>query len=209
MATNYAYLTPEERFRLLMAARGRGDDVEHDRVARSGKRITLSMRDYAPHADAFKELALHVYIELLDHVARFEDAISRVRLARRTKPDNRDASVATQAEQDPNEWPTDYLQAAAFIVRRYADGWRLFCESMNIPPYVLWEILSGYERVQTRLSQAEDVAYASEEFVSWLNSVKPEDHPELHANPYTAEGIARQLDELYESATRWWGGRGV
>jgi hypothetical protein len=204
--SSYAYLKPEERFRLIMAARGRDDEVERERLARSGRRIMLSMQDHAPYTNAFKELALHVYIELLDHVARFEFAIASVRLRRATMPDDRDDPAETMAEEDPSECPAECLQAAGYIVHTYANGWRLFCENRAIPPFVSWENLSGYERIQTRLSQAEKVAYSSEEFVAWLNSVKPEDDPELHTNPYTAEGIAQQLDEAFAFVARWSGG---
>lgn len=205
VATNYAYLTPEERFRLVMAARARGDEVEQDRVARSGSRISLSMHDYAPHADAFRELAVLVYTELLDHIARFEEVISQVKLARASMPEDQDVPE-DDGDDDSPAWQAECLQAAGYIVQTYAEGWRLFCENRGIPSHLSWEKLPGYERVQTRLSQAQKVAYPAEEFVAWLNSVKPVDHPELNASPYTPDGIARQLDEAMAFATRWWGG---
>jgi hypothetical protein len=53
VARHYDCLTPEERFRLIEAAGGRGDTAEQDRLANVGQRITLSMRDFAPFALAF------------------------------------------------------------------------------------------------------------------------------------------------------------
>ena len=75
LANGYPQLTAEERFRLLMAALGRGDDVEHAQLCRAGRRITLSMDDHAPYAIAFNKAALIQFIQLLDHAARFEQAV--------------------------------------------------------------------------------------------------------------------------------------
>src|SRR5262249_54167319 len=77
VARHYDRLTPEERFRLILAAGARGDDAERDRLAKARGRITLSMQDYAPYAHAFDELALLVYIELLEEAARYFDASIR------------------------------------------------------------------------------------------------------------------------------------
>jgi hypothetical protein len=73
LSKNYHFLTPEERFRLIMAASGRGDEVERNRLVRAGKRITHSIQDHAPYARAFEELAMLTYLDLLDQTARFLD----------------------------------------------------------------------------------------------------------------------------------------
>src|SRR4051794_6382524 len=72
LARHYARLTPEERFRLILAAEARGDEVERGRLAVAGQRIALSMPDYAPFIHAFDEMALVVFIELLDLAASYE-----------------------------------------------------------------------------------------------------------------------------------------
>jgi hypothetical protein len=74
---NYGSLTPEERFRLILAASGRGDEAERDRLARAGRRITLSMPDHSPYGHAFQELALLTFVELLEDAARYHDANER------------------------------------------------------------------------------------------------------------------------------------
>src|SRR5262245_29894012 len=74
LARNYARLTPEERFRLILAAGGRGDEAERDRLVNAGERITLSMPDHSPYAHAFDELARLIFIELLETAAGYLDA---------------------------------------------------------------------------------------------------------------------------------------
>ena len=70
-------LTPEERFRLILAASGRGDEAERDRLVNAAERITLSMPDHSPFAHAFSELALLVFVEMLEDAARYNDAFAR------------------------------------------------------------------------------------------------------------------------------------
>jgi hypothetical protein len=41
LVNHYTQLTPQERFRLILAAIRRDDDVEHERLTNAGKRITL------------------------------------------------------------------------------------------------------------------------------------------------------------------------
>src|SRR5688572_10020205 len=77
IARHYGSLTPEERFRLIFAAGASGDEAERDRLVRAGGRITLSMQDHAPYAHAFDELALLVFLELLEEAARYLDALTR------------------------------------------------------------------------------------------------------------------------------------
>ena len=71
LATQYAQLTPEERFRLAIAASGRGDAIERDRLMRSSERIHFAMPDVAPYLRAFNEIAVLIYIELLEEAAYF------------------------------------------------------------------------------------------------------------------------------------------
>ena len=74
IARNYGCLTPEERFRLILAAGGRGDEAERERLMKAGGRITLVMSDHAPFAHAFAEIALLVFIELLDAASSYLEA---------------------------------------------------------------------------------------------------------------------------------------
>ena len=63
---NYALLKSRERFCLIYAASGRGDDAERERLSRSAPRITLSMPDHSPESHAFDELATLIFLELIE-----------------------------------------------------------------------------------------------------------------------------------------------
>jgi hypothetical protein len=76
LARHYGNLTPEERFRLILAAGSRGDKAEQDRLVKSGGRIALSIQDHAPYAYAFDELAFLIFIELLEEAARYLEAFT-------------------------------------------------------------------------------------------------------------------------------------
>jgi hypothetical protein len=77
IAKHYGSLMPEERFRLILAASGRGDEAERDRLAHAGPRITLTMPDHSAYGHAFEELALLVFLELLEEAARYHDTNER------------------------------------------------------------------------------------------------------------------------------------
>jgi hypothetical protein len=77
LARHYANLTPEERFRLILAAGARGDEAERSRLVSTGQRITLSIQDHAPYAHAFEELSFLLFIELLEEAARYLEAFAR------------------------------------------------------------------------------------------------------------------------------------
>src|SRR5262245_55026199 len=77
LARHYASLTPEERFRLVLAARARGDEPERGRLVDAGELVKIAMSDHAPYGQAFLELALLTFIELLEAAAHYHDALDR------------------------------------------------------------------------------------------------------------------------------------
>src|SRR5581483_7381051 len=65
----------EERFRLILAASARGDEVERGRLLNAGQRLTLHFKDHFPFAQALHELSLLVFLELLEEAALYFDAL--------------------------------------------------------------------------------------------------------------------------------------
>lgn len=80
LADKYDRLTPEETFRLILAAAGRNDEVERERLIQARPPISLKIPDHMPHAIAFGELALYYFIELQDHAASYFDLLVRADL---------------------------------------------------------------------------------------------------------------------------------
>jgi hypothetical protein len=100
VAKHYDQLTPEERFRLILAAGARGDEAEQDRLRTAGQRIKLSMPEHAPYAHAFGELAELTFIELVEDAARYLDAMALVSDAgRMIGPEDSEAQENAEAEQ--------------------------------------------------------------------------------------------------------------
>ena len=56
LARHYGRLSPEERFKLILAAGARGDEAEQQRLVDAGGHITLSCPDHTPYTRAFDEL---------------------------------------------------------------------------------------------------------------------------------------------------------
>jgi hypothetical protein len=223
----------EERFRLIVAAAARGDQAERERLTNAGQRITLSMPDHAPHGHAFNELALLIFIELLEEAARYLEAFECADDARDNfVPDDEeeacreaDAGGGEPPEGEPDAaadsepagddaghrpaWQRslDLALAAGFMLRTKADGWKLFCERMSIPPLAGWECLPGFDRLQRALRVAEKAAFVPEGMVRWLNAIRPQGAPEATAESLiSAQGSADGLEKLFRESVASWGG---
>jgi hypothetical protein len=94
------------------------------------------------------------------------------------------------------------------MLRTKADGWKLFCERLNLPPFQLWQLgpLPGFDRLQRGLGLAEQAAFTSEGFLRWLNRVRPAGEPELAHLPLTVEGIAEAAERMFRERAAWWCG---
>jgi hypothetical protein len=99
----------------------------------------------------------------------------------------------------------DIAFAAGYMLRTKANGWKLFCERLNVPPFLLWEEFPGFDRVQRALALAEKAAFVPEGFLVWLNRVRPKGEPELTAVPLTVEGVADETEKAYRHRVQWWG----
>jgi hypothetical protein len=223
LAKNYKCLTPEERFRLILAASGRGDEVERDRLANAGGRIALSFQDHAPYAQAFGELALLIFIELLQESAGYQEGFVLADDTRdifgdeaeEKESDDMDEEADAPADdgtaqEDASEEPVcfralDLALASGYVLRTRANGWKLFCERLNVPPFLLWEVLPGFDRLQRALALTEKAAFVPEGFLRWLNRGRPKGQPELTAVPLTVEGVADIIAEAYRQGVKRWG----
>lgn len=232
LARHYGNLTPEERFRLILAAGGRGDEIEEDRLVSAAPRISLSMPEHAPYGHAFDELALLVFIELQEEAARYLEASARADDIQDLfgeddeedgdQADEEKGETAEEAEFDAKAdtesvvddagdrslWQRhlDLALAAGFVLRTKAAGWELFCEQMTVPPFAVWEGLPGFDRLQRGLQMAGNAAFVPEGFLRWRNAIRPAGEPERSELPVTAEGMAAAAEELFRQRVQWWGG---
>jgi hypothetical protein len=214
LAKHYPQLTPKERFRLILAASGRGDEAERDRLENAGGSITLTTQDHAPYARAFDELALLVFIELLEDAARFLEWMDRAD----PLPDDDGEEFAEESDAEGGEAAEDrrgkpawerrlnLAYAAGFVLRTKAEGWKLFCERMAVPHLLLWEEFPGFDRVRRALDLAGLASFAPEDFLRWMNAVRPTGKKVLVEKPLTVEGVADETEKMFRSRVEWWGG---
>jgi hypothetical protein len=223
VARHYGSLTAEERFRLILAAGARGDEAEQDRLVNTGERITLSMPEHSPYAHAFDELAMLIFIELLEEAARYLEDFHHADNCDLFDDDEAEAEEGDDADEGPDAeadpgaaeddddrplWQRslDLALAAGFLLRIKADGWKLFCERLNLPPFASWERLPGFDRLQRALDLTEKAAYTPEGFLRWLNAVRPAGAPEHTEVPRTVEGMASAAEKIFRERVEWWGG---
>jgi hypothetical protein len=219
LTKTYAFLAPEERWRLIMAASSRDDQVEKDKLLQAGGRITLSMRDHAPFAHAFDELSNLMFIVLLEDAALYQDAFDRCHEEEFEESEDAerledqqltkiDKDSGEHSERNESLWDRffDLLLASGYMLKTNVQGWKLFCEKLNIPPLVYWEMLPGYDRLQDALTLAEKAAFTPEGFIKWLNRIRPTEEPELTNVPMTANGVATAIEMAFRQRAQWWGG---
>jgi hypothetical protein len=228
LAKHYDRLEPEERFRLILAAGARGDEAEQDRLYLAAPRITLSFSHHAPWAHAFDQLATLVYVELLEEVARHQDAFERWSDAAENIDDEDDASpedeedepadpasVAAAAEEKRKgpfwERMLQLYYAEGFVLKTKIAGWRLFCERLTIPPFALWKLLPGFDRLQSAIDLLEGdgppPAFEPEGMVRWLNGIRSEGAPEATLGALLSPGrSADDLEIAFRRHVEWWGG---
>jgi hypothetical protein len=217
VAKNNPSLTPEERFYLILAATGRGDDAEQARLANAGKKITLSGPDYWPYASAFHEVSMTAFCELLAEVLNYSDAWQHADTLAAEAVEEEEPEVdpgenagagppANGRDRSPLEQAEQLGLAFGYTLRTKAHGWSLFCKRLNIPPHLLWEPLPGFDRLRRALALAEKLAFVPEGFLRWLNTIRPAGAPELAEVPLTVERAADGLERLFRERAAWWGG---
>jgi len=226
VARHYDRLTPEERFRLIVAAGARNDPAEQDRLLNTGQSLTLRMPEHTPFAQAFNELLLQLFIELLEAATGYLDTFLQAEAAEaaeaRATDDAREDAEADDVEASAEVGGADAAPgragrslverwfgaalAAGFLLKVKADGWKLFCARLNLPPFAGWSGLPGLERLQRALKLAEQAAFVPEGMLRWLNKIRPAGTPEITDVAVTAEATADGLDRLFRERVAWWGG---
>lgn len=198
VARNYSALTPEERFRLIVAANDRGDEAESSRLCRAAEKLHLSTPDHTPWSHAFEEMATLVFIELLEEVSRHQEAFQRW-------------SNADEFDAPPQvSRMLDLYKVQGFVLQVKIDGWKLFCERMSLPAFTIWEHYPGIERLKSAAKMVENnqewsAAFTPEELLGWLHKVRPEGASES-SKPITPELFADELDSTFRTRVKWWGG---
>jgi hypothetical protein len=56
------------------------------------------------------------------------------------------------------------------------------------------------------LKLAENAACVAEDFVHWLNTIRPAGESERTSLPLTVEGMAAEAEKVFRERVEWWGG---
>jgi hypothetical protein len=227
MTRHYDRLTPAERFPLILQANARGDEAEADRLASAAGWLAFRQRDFTPYAEAFRDLAEAVYMELFDltlwfvEIDRFYDDAARGDAE--ADEDDPDTDAETEQECDveaggddggPPECDYDgghaecdrtfdLLLAAGFILKTKLAGWKLFCDRRHIPAFALWEYMPGYKRLKEyfdRVERTSGPAHVREGMLRWSNGIaRKKGQPErTDAELISPAGAAAGLDTLFD-----------
>ena len=214
--------------RLILAASGRNDEAERDRLAQAASQITIAMTDHGPFANAFSDIANLMFIELLADSADYLDLCQRTcemmelgdeedETARTAKQVGEESTEHSESgshgeseeitESECSAWYQNLAlsYAVGYLLRTKIAGWELFCGRLDVPPFLLWEMAPGYERFQHVRAVTEKTAFVAEGFLQWLNSRRPKGKPELLQAPLTVEMVADENDKAFRQRILWWG----
>lgn len=101
--------------------------------------------------------------------------------------------------------------AAGFLFKVKLEGWKLFCERLNVSPVALWEQmdLPGLDRFKraVAMTDAGAVFASAADMMRWVNDVRAPGVPErTEAKLLTAARFADSLDATFRERVEWWGG---
>jgi hypothetical protein len=210
---HYDALEPEERFRLLLRAAGRGDDLERERLLRAGERLTFSVADVATFARAFEEVSTTLFTEVLADAGSLFEALRYCDdPCDEGDGDLDDESEDADDEEDESDiWERDewrgvsFAMARGFLLKTRVRGWELFCKRMGVPPFLDWTPRPGYDLLQRALMVAERVAFSPNGMVNFFRSLQTEgEEPFDPANLMTAESLAKEAEQFYLARADFW-----
>jgi hypothetical protein len=226
----YEWLKPEERFRLILAAGARGDMAERDRFANASRTLALKVRDFVPWAQAFNEVSMIIFMGLVEQAVQYQEACDdwskayrKLRQARKRAKALVKVSAGKSAESSESAEPSedekieellfDMHLSAGFILKTKFDGWKLFCERLNVPALVIWEMLPGYERLAATVKHLQGTktrpgaAFLPGGMMRFLheNTAAGQSQP-TEAGLISADKVAKELDEMFRDTVKRHGG---
>jgi hypothetical protein len=204
LVRQYDALTPWERLPLIVAAAGRGDEVEENRLAQSAPRVNLTLANCWGLVQGLDLLARHYLLVQLDRAViywRVMDLLDKEPLFGQTRK-------AKQREQ--RLWRA--LETLACRIVAQADGWKLFCRQLQIDPDLPLKDLPGHEGVSHVEKLARNLACTPEEACIRLREAVGSDKSlETNASPDTGEfrldtvdEVARFMREFLEAQINTW-----
>ena len=171
--------------------------------------MSVRRRVPLPLAQALGETDLHVYIELGELAAEYQDAFHVASAADPTPQDDSAEDwtgtdrAAVQAHEVDAERVTPVerlwhsVLATGYRLRATFEGWKLFCERRGFPSFENWEHLPGWERRRRALDLASQASFTAEGQLRWLNRIRPAGEPEIAELLITPETVADDMEAIF------------
>ena len=204
LVRQYDALTPWERLPLIVAAAGRGDKVEENRLAQTAPRVDFRIANCWGLVQGLDLLARHYLLVQLDRAViywRVMNLLDKEPLFGQTRK-------AKQLEE--RLWRA--LETLAYRIVVQAEGWKLFCRQLQIDPDVPLKDLPGHEAVLHVEESARGLACTPEEACARLREAvgsdmslegdAPPDTSEFRLD--TAEDVAGFMREFLEIQIATW-----
>ena len=217
-------LTPEERFRLILAAGGPGRRRGANATGCISETHPLSMPDYSPFCQAFAELAWHTFAELLDatgyYLERFwvsdsslvepaqDDAPSEARRGRLRVRRGTTLSVSRSGKA-----PALGAYAGTGLRSRLHSqnqGGRLeaILRGFEHPAVYAVPDHAGIRTVERALKLTDDgMSFKTEGMVRWMNTARRSGSPtETAKDIVSVESYRRECEACFRDRVRFWRG---
>jgi hypothetical protein len=204
LARQYDALTPWERLPLIVAAEGRGDEVECERLAHSAPRVSFCVANcwgLVQGLDLIAKQYLLGQLDLAEVYWRVMSVLDQPPLPGQTR---------RETKREERLWRAVEVLAYRIVVQ--ADGWREFCRQLQMDPDALLKDLTGREAVRHIETLARDLACTSKEAHTRLRAAFAGDKSSEGAlsadtqgiHQSTSEDVARAMRKtLEDQLTKW------
>ena len=187
----YDKLTPWERLPLIVAAEGRGDSVELDRLFRSAPQKTFWIADVFGLRRGLERVASILMLKLIDlahKIEKIEDCLEWHMVSRRT--------ITKEYEKRCKE----SLGTLGYRFLVHVDGWRLFCDQLSIDHDILLRGLPGYDSIRQAEEMARLLAFTEDEYLDFQGTADPSKQFVVT----TAETEAAAMHDFLEAGLAQW-----
>jgi hypothetical protein len=204
LVRQYDALTPWERLPLIVAAAGRGDKVEENRLAQTAPRVDFRIANCWGLVQGLDLLARHYLLVQLDRAVIYWRVMNLL--------DKEPLFGQTRKAKQREERLWRGVETLAYRIVVQADAWKLFCRQLQIHPDVPLKDLPGHEAVSHVEKLARNLACTHEEACTRLRDAlacdqssvanAPPDTSAFHHD--TAEEVARFMREFLETQIAAW-----
>jgi hypothetical protein len=183
LAKQYTWLSADERFSLLLAATARGDEVEANRLAKSGPPATFSV------SNAFCRSMAFLIVSALHQMQRLSLAALYFKTSALSDTTTGELSARCR----------DCARLYAYLVNIHADAWLEFCRVEDLTPMMGTAGYPGEEVIERAAEEARLEAFTEQEAQDYIK------RPDSGIDKLkTMTSVADELQETYKTWIEKW-----